>query len=212
MARMTAILCGVVALIGCSGTSVPQSAAAPPSTPPAMGWKQTATPTDRDRLRRWRSAWLAALAEARGKDDGAIAADPDLFSPDHALAGAVPPPGDYRCRIIKLGSQGHRRLDYVSYPRFACRIEHEGDVSSLYKIDGSQRPVGLIFPDNGARGIFLGTMMMADEQRAMQYGRDSQRDLAAVVERIADKRWRLVFPYPHMESTLDVMELVPATP
>lgn len=197
-----------IALIGCSGAAPLQSATAPP----AMNWKQTATSNDRERLRKWRSAWFAALAEARGKDGGAIAADPELFTPDRALADAVPPPGNYRCRVIKLGSQGRRTLDYVDYPQFACRIDAEGEVSSLYKMDGSQRPVGLIFPDGSARGIFLGTMMMADERRAMEYGRDSQRDLAAVVERIGAKRWRLVFPYPRLESTLDVMELVPATP
>ena len=33
--------------------------------------------------------------------------------------------------------------------------------------------------------------------------------MAGLVERIGDNRWRLVFPYPHFESTLDVLELVP---
>ena len=44
----------------------------------------------------------------------------------------------------------------------------------------------------------------------MQYGRDPDRDLAGWVERIGDNRWRLILPYPIYESTLDVLELVPA--
>ena len=43
----------------------------------------------------------------------------------------------------------------------------------------------------------------------MHYGRDRERDLAGWVERVGDRRWRLIFPYPHFESTLDVIELVP---
>ena len=60
------------------------------------------------------------------------------------------------------------------------------------------------------RMVFLGTLQLGDEQRALQYGRDRERDMAGVVERIGDNRWRLVLPYPAFESTLDVIELVPA--
>ena len=28
-------------------------------------------------------------------------------------------------------------------------------------------------------------------------------------KKIGDDRWRIVFPYPHYESTLDVIELIP---
>jgi hypothetical protein len=58
--------------------------------------------------------------------------------------------------------------------------------------------------------VFLGTLQLGDEQRALQYGRDRERDMAGVVERIGERRWRLVLPYPHFESTIDIVELVPA--
>ena len=61
------------------------------------------------------------------------------------------------------------------------------------------------------RQVFLGTMALGDELGALQYGLDETRDVAGYVERIGDKRWRLVMPQPHYESQLDVMELVPAT-
>jgi hypothetical protein len=83
-------------------------------------------------------------------------------------------------------------------------------VSSFYKTDGPQRPVGLAFRDGDMRGVFLGTMMLGDETTALVYGRDTDRDMAGIVERIGDKRWRIVLPYPRFESLLDVVEIVPA--
>jgi hypothetical protein len=101
-------------------------------------------------------------------------------------------------------------LDYVAYPAFDCRIRAEDGLVSFAKLNGSQRPVGLLLPYTGNRKIFLGTLLLGDETRALEYGRDRERDLVAVVERIDDYRWRLVFPYPHFESTIDIVELVPA--
>jgi len=74
---------------------------------------------------------------------------------------------------------------------------------------GSQRYVGLIFPGDVMRQVFLGTLVLGDERRAMQYGRDQERDVAGFVERIGRDRWRLLMPRPHFESQIDVLELVP---
>jgi len=80
---------------------------------------------------------------------------------------------------------------------------------SFYKIGGSQRPAGLVFDDGGDRQIFLGTLSLGDEELPMDHGRDANRDMAGIVQRIGPRRWRLVLPYPHFESLLDVVELVP---
>ena len=64
--------------------------------------------------------------------------------------------------------------------------------------------------DSPIRQAFLGKLVLGDETRAMQYGADAERDLAGWVERIGPNRWRLILPYPHYESLLDVVELVPA--
>ena len=61
------------------------------------------------------------------------------------------------------------------------------------------------------RQVFLGTLVLGDEARAMQYGRDTERDVAGFVERIGPSRWRLIMPRPHFESQIDVMELVPSS-
>jgi hypothetical protein len=88
-------------------------------------------------------------------------------------------------------------------------VTADHQLQRLAKLNGSQRYVGLIFPDDAIRSVFLGTLVLGDERRALQYGQDQQRDVAGYVERIGPSRWRLVLPNPHFESRLDVMELVP---
>jgi hypothetical protein len=153
----------------------------------------------------------AALADARAKGHGAeIDREGALLQPTAALPNAYLPAGDYRCRTIKIGAKGRGGLGYIAYGWFRCRVAAEQGLSSLTKLTGSQRPVGLVFPDNLKRQIFLGTLELGDEKMAVNYGSDRMRDMAGLIERIGDNRWRLVLPAPAYESLLDVIELVPA--
>lgn len=198
-------------LSGCRTVpSIPPSAA---DAPPATGtWRATATTPDQERIRGWYSSWQAALADARAKGFGAdIDREGVLLQPLAALSNPHLPAGDYRCRTIKVGAQGRSGLSYVAYDWFRCRVATEQGLASLTKITGSQRPVGLIFPDNLKRQIFLGTLELGDEKMAVNYGSDRMRDMAGLIERIGDNRWRLVLPAPAYESLLDVIELVPAS-
>lgn len=189
---------------GCGGARTE----APATAAPVASWRSIATPADRSRIARWRDAWLSATAKAQAAG-APLAAEGALFAFDQALADPVPPPGDYRCRVFKLGAAGRGLLDYVAYPWFACRLTREGALSRLAKLTGSQRHVGLIYPDRDGRAVFLGTLMLGDETSPIAYGRDRTRDLAGIVERVGQQRWRLAMPYPAFESTLDMMELVP---
>ena len=173
-------------------------------------WRVVATDGDRTRLRDWRTAFMKALDQARAAGHAAdIAREGPLLEPDAALGPVPIPNGRYKCRVIKLGAKGPGGLNYVAYPAFNCRIQQEKELQSFYKLTGSQRHTGLIFPADALRQVFLGTLVLGDESRAMQYGRDADRDLAGWVERIGDNRWRVILPYPHYESTFDVVELVP---
>ena len=174
-------------------------------------WRAAATERDREKLRGWRDAFLEGLTEARatGHQDE-IAAEGVLLDPDAALGGGPIPNGAYRCRVIKLGSQSPGMLAYVAYPAFSCRVQPQQGVQGFAKLNGSQRPVGLIYPGDALRQVLLGTLMLGDEVRAMQYGTDPDRDVAAFVERIGESRWRMVVPSPAFESETDVIELVPA--
>mgnify|MGYP003575205675 CR=1 FL=1 len=175
---------------------------------PTPAWQMAATEADRARLRDWRGAFTRALEQARAAGHGAeIVREGALLDPDAALGGPVPN-GDYRCRVIKVGAKSEGLLDYIAYPAFRCRID-QGAPQRFTKLTGSQRQVGQIYPADQLRSVFLGTMVLGDEAQAYQYGVDAERDLAGWVERIGDRRWRIIFPYPHYESTLDVLELVP---
>jgi hypothetical protein len=175
-------------------------------------YREVISENDRVRLRDWRKTFVDALAEARKAGHGAeIDREGALLDPDAALAAPAIPNGMYRCRVIKLGAKDAGNLEFVSYPGFTCRVHAERQLQRLGKLSGSQRYVGLIFPGDAIRNVFLGTLVLGDERRALQYGQDEQRDVAAYVERIGPSRWRLLMPQPHFESQLDVMELVPTS-
>ena len=207
MTRFLAAAAALLTLAACNVLTGPREIIASPTSE----WRNAATGADRQRLRDWRSSFVEALAKARAGGHGAaIAAEGALLDPDAAIGGVPIPNGDYRCRVIKLDAKQPGLLEYVSYPAFNCRIRQAGQLQRFTKMNGSQRPVGMIFPGDVMRQVFLGTVVLGDELRAMQYGRDPDRDLAAFVERIGPARWRMVLPRPAFESTLDVIELIPS--
>ncbi len=166
---------------------------------------------DQVRLREWRHAWTTGLADARsGGGEATIAGDPTLFDPVGALTDRpMPAAGDYRCRRIAIGARiGGPALAIEPWGR--CRVEGQAPPLQLTGLDGLQRPSGLIYADTDRRAIFLGTTMFPDEHRPSTYGHAAGRDMPGVVERIGERRWRLVLPYPHFGGVLDVIELLPA--
>jgi hypothetical protein len=205
--RLISALVAILFLSGCS--LVEQSSGMLPRQ--TTNWRDIVTSNDRSRLRDWREAFTEALDAARKAGYSAeIAREGALLEPDAALGGGPIPSGMYRCRVSKLGAKNSGLLDYVVYGSFACRISPRGQVQSFTKLGGSQRLVGVIFPNDALRQVLLGTLALGDEPRALQYGQDETRDVAAFVERIGAHRWRLVMPEPHFESRLDIMELVPS--
>lgn len=176
-------------------------------------WKQVATENDRKRLADWRPTFIDALESARKAGHSAeIAREGALLDPDSALANPGIPNGMYRCRMIKIGTKpGSSGPAYLSSTPFLCRLKQSRDLQRLNNFGGQQRYVGLIFPGDSVHQVFLGTLVLGDETRALQYGQDELRDVAGYVERIGTARWRLVMPKPHFESQLQVMELAPAS-
>ena len=202
-------------LAACATTPPPPP---PPAGPSASGgavlsdWRGVITAADRDRYQRRDAAWTLALQQAkRQPGSGDLASLGDLIDPGAARASVTPPVGNYRCRTVKLGSQGGEQgLGYVVYGWFACRIEQAPAGLKFSKLTGSQRPSGLLFPENDRHMVFLGSMALASEPAARSYGLRPDRDMVAVLERIGERRWRLAVPWPANESNLDLIELVPA--
>jgi Domain of unknown function (DUF4893) len=186
--------------------------AAPKAVRPVVtDWRSVATRADAKRLHDWRDAFVRGLDEARAAAKSAdVARDGTLLRPDVALPDPAIPAGRYRCRTVKLGRQGEVGLGYIAYPGFSCTVTTAGTLQRFAKTTGSQRPVGTLYPGGDRRLVFLGTILLGDEMRALKYGVDPDRDMAGMVERIGPARWRLLVPYPRFESTMDVTELVPA--
>ena len=173
-------------------------------------YRQVMSENDRVRLRDWRKTFETALASARaGGRSAEIDREGALLDPDAAIAGPALPNGMYRCRVIKLGAKDPGNRLYAAYGPFTCRIRQERQLQRLGKLNGAQRYVGLIFPGDPIRNVFFGTLVLADETRALHYGQDEKRDVAGYFERIGPARWRIVMPLPHFESKLDILELVP---
>lgn len=212
MIARAGVAVAVLLVVGCASRvrHVASALAAPTSAAPV--WQHVATRDDIARLRGWRDAFVAGLADARAHGGGTdVAREGALLMPDAALARPSLPPGDYRCRVVKLGTRQAGMPSYIAYPAFTCRVAEEGAVDSFAKLTGSQRPLGLLFHDTPTRDVFLGTLSLGDETRALEYGRDADRDLIGTVERIGPRRWRMLFPNPRFEALIDVVELIPVS-
>ena len=201
----------LAALLACSSCSVIEQ---PSGLIPrwTTAWKEVATDNDRQRLADWRTTFVAALDDAKKAGFSAeIAREGVLLDPDAALGPPAIPDGMFRCRVIKVGARtGSGSRHYVSNPPFLCRVKPFRALGRFNKFGGQQRYAGLIFTGDAVRQVFLGTLVLGDETRALQYGQDQLRDVAGYVDRIGPARWRIVLPKPHFESQLEVIELIPS--
>jgi Domain of unknown function (DUF4893) len=191
--------------------AAPISAASKPETVLTTDWRKVATPADKSRLVRWRTALLAAIESATKDGEGqTIAQEGVLLQPDSGLEQPAIPAGTYQCRTIKLGRKGVYTKAFSARAASPCTLTTRGGRMRLATTDGSQRTKGDIFPGNERRQIFLGTIAFGDETRTMEYGRDGARDMAGSLERIGDQRWRLLLPEPSFDSLMEVIEITPA--
>jgi len=173
-------------------------------------WKAVATEADEDRIARLGLAWQEALADARKSNAGDVRREGALLRPRAALPRPAPTPGSYNCRLIKLGKATAKSRAYEGFKPFFCYVEVEGDLLTIVKQTGSQRPAGRLWEDDDpTRLVFLGSLALGNEEQPIAYGDDPKRDMAGVLERIAPFRWRLVIPWPQSTSKLDVFELTP---
>ncbi len=143
--------------------------------PKADVWKAVATTADEDRLARLGLAWSEALAEARKSNPGDVRRDELLLRPRAALARPAPTPGSYNCRLVKLGKATAKGRAFESFKPFFCYVEVEGDLLTIVKQTGSQRPAGRLWEDDEeTRLIFLGSLALGDEDQPRGLWRRSQ--------------------------------------
>ncbi|WP_345166778.1 DUF4893 domain-containing protein [Sphingomonas daechungensis] len=186
----------------------PVVTAEPPTK--ADTWKGVATDADEQRIARLGIAWQEGLQEANKTSPKDVEAEGALLLPRAGLARPAPTPGSYNCRLIKLGRVEPKGPAFERFKPFFCYVEVEGDLLTIVKQTGSQRPAGRLWEDDRPeRLIFLGSLALGDEEQPRAYGEDAKRDMAGVLERIAPFKWRLVIPWPQGNSKLDVFELTP---
>ncbi len=216
--RRLLILSALLILAACATRPIKpavQTATPPPPPPPPPGrvlldWRAVIRPAELGRLDRLPEAWNHAISEARASGQGeAVRAFGLLTNADAGQPTGAPPVGDYRCRTVKLGNKVQGRPGLVAYDWFKCRIEATPKGLRFSKVNGSQRPSGLLFPDSPRRMVLLGSISVGNESPANSYGLNPDRDLVGVLEHLPDGRWRLALPWPYVESNLDLIELQP---
>jgi hypothetical protein len=207
-----------LSLLALSACQTPKRPAERPDVSVTMeedpAWRKIATTDDVGRIERLPSAWSEALADARnGGFTRQLNAERDLLKPEAGLPRASPPPGSYRCRVIKLGALKPRARAFTAHKPFFCHIGVSDDQLSITKQTGTQRPGGYLWDTEAtSRMIFLGSMALGNEDNPLPYGQNSARDMAGIFERYGDYRYRLVVPWPRQDSKLDVFELIPLVP
>lgn len=198
-----------VALAGC--TTGRKAAVSVADSAPALaptGWRATATPEDQQRIDGLSGRWRRTLAAVPTRFRSRVTAEGALLDPAAGLDAPALSPGSYQCRLVRIG--GRRGL--VSYKPDFCYIAIDAGKQSFTKQTGAQLPGGWLFDDQGGkRVIFLGTLRPRLAKIAPPYGELPQRDVAAVIERFAPFRWRMVLARNDGESEqmLDVYELTP---
>lgn len=183
--------------------------------PAAAGTLQDGTPVRADDLRRLDQIDAAAGAALRQALAGGEAGDvATLVQAVRGQPQSVPPEalaGDWTCRTIKAGGIS----PLVVYDPFRCRVTVQGGEVGFEKLTGSQRVRGRIHrQDDGL--VLLGVGYIAGDTPPDYGALPAEIDPAAtpqitaapgVVEMTGPDRGRILFPYPMLESVMDVLVL-----
>jgi Domain of unknown function (DUF4893) len=173
----------------------------------AEAWRSVASERDASALDGLPARWSQALAAGRAaKLSRRIAAEGALLAPEARLARAAPAPGSYRCRFLRPG--GRR---WVSSAQGFCYVGVEqGQLTLATELRGLRLGGYLWEVKGGERLVFLAAPVPAGARTPLAYGENPSRDVAGLVERIGEFRYRLAMPEPAPGAGLTVVELVAA--
>ena len=174
------------------------------------GWQDQVSPADMDRLVQLpaiRDRAIAAAQSAPGEGDARVLRA--TLEPQGHAVSARALIGDWRCRQMKLGGIS----SYIVYGAwFRCNIRVEHGTLLFQKIDGSQRSIGWLYPENGA-WVYLGASSARGEAWHNYSGNTpsigaevTPDDQVGLLTGIGNNHLRLEIPAVQ-ESLLDVIEL-----
>jgi hypothetical protein len=177
--------------------------------PQPTGWKAIVSSEDYARIARLPALWSDALAASR-RYRVQIGLQGDLLVAGAARNHPAPPPGSYRCRLVKLGAAQGREPAFRAFPEYFCHIRGDRSDSLFFtKQTGSELPGGWLHADGDRRLVLTGARQHAADGEPIVYGTEPDRDVVGVIERIGPFRWRLVLPWRDGRPGLDVYELTP---
>ena len=179
------------------------------STPVFAGWRDEASPADVERIEQLPQIRQAALDDAQhGQGRGDWHVIPRVMQPEGRAIPAQALIGNWRCRQLKLG----RMSSYMVYDGwFSCTIRQHNGGLVLQKMNGSQRFMGMLYPENGA-WVYLGAWSAKGEPWHSYSGASASvgasvtpDDQIGLLTGIGDNHLRLEIPSVQ-ESLLDVVE------
>ncbi|MEX0838504.1 MAG: DUF4893 domain-containing protein [Parvibaculum sp.] len=182
-------------------------------TAPADDWEAHVTAHDRDRLTRYEDAVTKGMMESRvaGQEHGTYNALVSVMEATLASADPDKLKGQWNCRTIKAGGPF---VGFVVYGWFRCEIVEKDDRLFFEKLTGSQRQSGFLYPRDEKTWVLLAAPNEDHSGPIRDYSgpeggvTDPQMiDQPAVAALLVDGRARIVFPWPALESTFNVLEM-----
>ena len=179
----------------------------------ALDWRSQATPHDLDRLERYEDAVTKGMMESRvaGEEHGTYNELVSVMEEETVAADPEELKGQWNCRTIKAGGPF---AGFVVYGRFRCEIVEKNGRLFFEKLSGSQRQSAYLYPRDEKSWVLLAAPNEGHSGPIRAYSgpeggvTDPQLiDEPAVVSLLKDGRARIVFPWPELESTFNVLEM-----
>lgn len=181
------------------------------STP--LDWRTQVTETDRDKLDRYEDAMTKGMMESRvaGEEHGTYNELTSIMEGTLAPADPEKLKGQWNCRTIKAGGPF---AGFVVYGWFRCDVVEKDGRLFFEKLTGSQRMSGFLYERDEKTWVLLAAPNEGHSGSIRDYSgpeggvTDPQlMDEPAIAALLEDGRARIVFPWPELESTFNVLEM-----
>lgn len=179
----------------------------------ALDWRSQATELDRDKLDRYEDAVTKGMMESRvaGEEHGTYNELTSIMEGTLAPADAEKLKGKWNCRTIKAGGPF---AGFVVYGWFRCDVVEKDGRLFFEKLTGSQRMSGFFYERDEKTWVLLAAPNEGHSGPIRAYSgpeggiTDPQlMDEPAIAALLEDGRARIVFPWPELESTFNVLEM-----
>ena len=200
----------ITLLSGCTKVARPAPGPMAVEEETLTGWKAVASAEDVTRIEQLPDTWQRLLAGARVRYTRLVNAQGALLKPEAGLDFPMPPPGSYRCKLVRLRQTAVRTPPISVMATSFCHVRGESEQGLAFsKQTGTELPAGWLYPDGERRLILLGARQRQVGETSLAYGTDKARDITGIFDRIGPFRWRLAIQAAGTPQSLDIYELTP---